>query len=106
MSTFTAMETKLRSILYDPRLNHEGIRQAIKECDKSVRAMNVAMKKATTIGEKQHIAAIMGQVKSYRQMFKALQGTGGDLEPAKETTKHRVCWNDSITAFDGRIRTG
>src|SRR3978361_2141820 len=68
--------------------------------------MNVAMKKATTIGEKQHIISSLCQVKSYRQKFKMLQVTGGDLEPAKETAKHRVRWNDSTTAFEGRIRTG
>src|SRR3978361_1792236 len=110
MSTFTATEAKLRAIFYDPRLNPEGIRQGIKECDKSVRTMNAAMKQAKTMGEKRHIAASLGQVKSYRQMFKELQVTGGDLEPAKETAKetakHRVHWEDTATAFEGRVRTG
>src|SRR3978361_2255475 len=68
--------------------------------------MNAAMKKATTIGEKQHIISSLGQVKIYQQKFKMLQVTGGDLEHAKETAKHRVRWNDSTKAFEGRIRTG
>nr|CAI5862337.1 unnamed protein product [Callosobruchus analis] len=73
------------------------------ECDKAIRRINRNLRNAATIGEKQRLSTAMNNIKSYRTQIKHLRKKGRGI---KETTKHRVQWEDSQSAFHNRIHTG
>lgn len=87
--------------------NPSDIQLGIKECNRASRLLNSLLKSAKTLGEKQHLTTCIGQIKSFREMFKCLQITGEGYRDIKrkETASCRVKWNDIDTAFGGRIRT-
>ncbi|XP_072401744.1 uncharacterized protein [Diabrotica undecimpunctata] len=86
--------------------NDENVRKGLVECTKAIKKIHNAMRTAKTTGEKQHLEAQMRQVKTLRNQLKAEHKKGAGLTPTKETAKHRVQWDDSISAFNSRIRTG
>uniref|UniRef100_A0A6P7H180 Uncharacterized protein LOC114345626 n=1 Tax=Diabrotica virgifera virgifera TaxID=50390 RepID=A0A6P7H180_DIAVI len=84
----------------------DNVKKGLAECNKASKKLRNSMRYAKTIGEKQHLEAQMRQVKTLRNQLKAEQKKGAGLPPTKETVKHRVHWDDYISAFNSRIRTG
>lgn len=88
--------------------NPSHILLGIKECNKASRLLHSLLKSAKSLGEKQHLTTSIGQIKSYREMFKSLQITGEGYQDnkRKQTASCHVKWCDMNSAFGGRIRTG
>ncbi|XP_050508970.1 uncharacterized protein LOC126886162 [Diabrotica virgifera virgifera] len=86
--------------------NDENLRKGLIECNKTSKKLRDSMRYAKTIGEKQHLEAQMRQVKTLRNQLKAEQKKGAGLNTRPETAYKRVQWDDSISAFNSRIRTG
>ncbi|XP_050500866.1 uncharacterized protein LOC126880841 [Diabrotica virgifera virgifera] len=86
--------------------NEEHYGKGLVECRKAIKMINNGMRFAKTIGEKQHLEAQMRQVKTLRNQLKAEQKKGAGLNTRPETAYKRVQWDDSLSAFNSRIRTG
>ncbi|XP_072375164.1 uncharacterized protein [Diabrotica undecimpunctata] len=84
----------------------DNVKKGLTECRKASKKIRDSMRYAKTMGEKQHLEAQMRHVKTLRNHLKAEQKKGAGLTPMKETAKHRVQWDDSLSAFNSRIRTG
>ncbi|CAH0555862.1 unnamed protein product [Brassicogethes aeneus] len=108
MSLFTDIVKHIASILrllspqYDEKIALEGIR----ECQKGQKRLKDALKRAKTIGKKQHIEACMRNIKSLRNQLKASKQRGAGLTLRPEGVRERVHWDDIESAFGSRIRTG
>ncbi|XP_031358182.1 uncharacterized protein LOC116181880 [Photinus pyralis] len=116
---FTDLVKQIASILSVLRTKYSGktVRQGIIKCDKARRRIQDSMRRSLSIGERQHLEACLRNIKSMRKHFKLEQrrGLGISLNKGtstsafsnrKETAKDRVHWDDSISAFSNRIRTG
>lgn len=73
-----------------------------KICNVACRRICKKIKTAVSAGEKQKLGAVLGLVKSHRHKLKRGMGIGN----RKETASMRVRWEDSVSAFKSRIRTG
>ncbi|KAJ8917081.1 hypothetical protein NQ315_013000 [Exocentrus adspersus] len=94
-------------VMRSPSRTDNDIKEGLRQCTLAVRRIHKQIKKTVTIGEKQHLLAQLREVKSLASQMKMLQkkgaGVGGST---KETAHNRVHWDDSMSAFDSRIRTG
>ncbi|KAJ8910221.1 hypothetical protein NQ315_015913 [Exocentrus adspersus] len=86
--------------------NNEDIKGGLCECTLAVRRLHKQLKKAETVGEKQHLLKQLREVKSMTMQLKMLQKKGKGLDGRKETACNRIHWDDTTSAFDSRIRTG
>ncbi|XP_050515107.1 uncharacterized protein LOC126890292 [Diabrotica virgifera virgifera] len=86
--------------------NEENVRKGLVECRKATKMIQNGMRFTKTIGEKQHLEAQMRQIKTLRRQLKAEQKKGAGLNTRPETAYKRVQWDDSLSAFNSRIRTG
>ncbi|XP_031346482.1 uncharacterized protein LOC116174878 [Photinus pyralis] len=105
---FADLVKHIAGILGVLRTNYsdKSVREGIRECDKATRRIRNSLRGALPIGEKQHHEACLRNIKSMRKHFKLEQKRGQGIALNKETAKHRVHWDDSISAFSNRIRTG
>ncbi|XP_044760245.1 uncharacterized protein LOC123317702 [Coccinella septempunctata] len=86
--------------------DNEHAIKGIKECTRAIRKLYRELPGCTSIGGKQQLEAQIRSIKSLKQQFKQQQRIGAGLSRRKETAWNRVHWNDSLSAFDSRIRTG
>ncbi|KAJ8930024.1 hypothetical protein NQ314_017230 [Rhamnusium bicolor] len=72
--------------------NSSDIHLGIKKCNKAGRFLNSLLKSAKSLGEKQHLTASSGQIKSFREIFKSIQitGEGHHEDKRNETASCRV----------------
>lgn len=80
--------------------------KALNQCTKAVLNINLQIKNAKSIGEKQNLLPTLAQMRSFRNQIKYLNKRSSGYEESKITAKDRVYWDDSTYAFDSRIRTG
>ncbi|KAJ8914117.1 hypothetical protein NQ315_016192 [Exocentrus adspersus] len=85
---------------------NEDIKGGLREYTLAVRRLHKQLKKADTVGEKQHLLRQLREVKSMTMQFKRLQKKGEGLDGRKETACNRIHWDDTTSAFDSCIRTG
>lgn len=97
---------EIREDLFQADLENNplSIRVGIKNCDNKLRI--AALKKEERVASKQHIQNSIALIKSFRQMYKALGIVGTGYTPTKQTTRHRVKWEDINSAFNNCMRTG
>lgn len=88
------------------KYSEDTAKDGLRQCTKAVRNIKLQLKTANTIGEKQGLLSSLAQIKSFRNQIKFEQKRVAGITPRKETSKHRVSWGESATAFSGRIRTG
>ncbi|CAH1107328.1 unnamed protein product [Psylliodes chrysocephalus] len=100
-----AIVDKVQTHLKDLKLHSAAsIEFGLKLCNNAVRALNIHLKLAKSISEKQHITACHAKIKSFKASYQASRAIGfGDPQ---KTAKHNVKWDDSFSAFKNRVRTG
>ncbi|XP_050513029.1 uncharacterized protein LOC126888699 [Diabrotica virgifera virgifera] len=98
----------ITSILGLVRNNYQedNVKKGLIECNKASKKLRDSMRYAKTMGEKQHLEAQMRQIITMRKQLKAEQKKGAGLNTRPETAYKRVQWDDSLSAFNSRIRTG
>ena len=107
MSFAYQLVDNLKALVYNPNLNGDkkALKDGLKQCVQASKLIATALKNASSVGEKNHLLACLGQIKSFKQMFKAVEVTGFGYVPRNETSTHRVKWVDLHSAFQSRMRT-
>ncbi|XP_044741458.1 uncharacterized protein LOC123302552 [Chrysoperla carnea] len=86
--------------------NKLNIGDGLKNCNIAVRRICKKLKAAKSVGKKQNLLANLALVKSYRCNLKCMLKHGAGVQSRKETAAKRVRWDDSLSAFESRLRTG
>lgn len=86
--------------------NKLDIGDGLKNCNIAVRRICKKLKAAKSVGKKQNLLANLALVKSYRCNLKCMLKHGAGVQSLKETAAKRVRWDDSLSAFESRLRTG
>ncbi|CAH0562755.1 unnamed protein product [Brassicogethes aeneus] len=90
--------------LLTPQYDDEIAKEGLRECLKGVKRIKDALRRAKTQGERQKLEASLRNIRSLRNQIKVTQKKGEGLRP--QTAWNRVRWDDSVSAFESRIRTG
>lgn len=82
-----------------------NVEVGLKKCNVVSRILNKALYSARNVGEKNRLTTAIGQIKSFRRIYKpTIIGMGHSRR--KETASARVKWEDVQSAFKSRMRTG
>lgn len=85
--------------------NEKAVKDGLSKCVIGIRRINKAIKNAKTIGRKQKLLSTLANIKCLRSQLKATHKQGAGISIKEPTAKHRVLWEDSISAFNSRIQT-